>query len=204
MADPLQWYNLIFYMSLGFGILIALGAGFTGLEHDGHHDVGHDADVESNGDGHEHGGILAVLGFGKVPFAIVLSSLTLLFGGAGICSNCLIGELFHVWEGFALLSILIALVVAFFGTAFVNRLIMRFFPTTETDSVNKQDLVGCSGSVIVACDTSSGWAQINNPRGDLYQISCRSVKPLPRGTKILTISYRDDLDVFMVEVDPTN
>lgn len=196
MSDFLQWYNLIFYLPLGFGILISLGAGFTGLEHDAGHDV--DSDL----DGRES--FFSILGFGKVPLAIVLASLFLVFGEAGICFNFILHWAIPSWQGFAVVSVLGASIATFFGTAFISRLLVKYLPTTETDSVSKQDLVGCPGTITVACDESSGYAHITNARGDLYQIGCRSVEPLPRGTKILTIDYNESSDTFRVDVDPTS
>jgi membrane protein implicated in regulation of membrane protease activity len=214
MSDFMEWYNLIFYIPLAIGILSVLGIGFSGVGHDVgihgdihgdlHVDSDHDADGDHDGEGQSTWGwVLGFLGFGRVPIAISFMSLFLIFGGTGICINTLISALINIWSGFALVSVSVALVVMFFGTAFVSRTVGRFMPTTETDSVRKSDLIGCTGTVTLNCDKSGGLAQIRNKRGDLYQVQCRSDKPIAKGTPILTYEYSESSDVYTVITDPT-
>lgn len=212
MSDFLKWYNLIFYIPLAIGILSVLGVGFSGAGHDVgvhgdiHGDFYTDADSDADGDqdGEGQGNwFLGFLGFGRVPIAISFMSLSLIFAGTGICMNTILGALIQMWSGFALISVAIATIVMFFGTAFVSRTVGKFMPTTETDSVKKVDLIGCTGTVTIACDSSGGVAQICNRNGDRYQIQCRSDKPILKGTPILTFEYNEVIDVYTVVIDPT-
>ena len=212
MSDFLKWYNLIFYIPLAIGMLSVIGVGFSdvghdvGLHGDLHGDLHADADSDSDGD---HDGdsdenwFLDFLGFGRVPLAISFMSLFLIFAGTGICMNILLGVLIDLWSGFAVISVVVATIVMFFGTAFVSRVVGRFMPTTETDSVRKGDLIGCTGLVTLDCDKTSGIAQIRNKNGDRYQIQCRSEKPIPKGTPILTYEYSEAYDTYTVIIDPT-
>jgi hypothetical protein len=212
MSDFFKWYNLIFYIPLAIGILSVVGVGFSGVGHDVgiHGDIHGDADSDTDGDsdgdndGDSQGNwILGFLGIGRVPLAISLMTLLLIFSGTGICMNTLLGSLIKMWSGFALVSVAVATIVMFFGTAFVSRTVGKLMPTTETDSVKKVDLIGCTGTVTLACDSSSGLAQICNRSGDRYQVQCRSDKPIPKGTPILTFEYNEVLDVYTVVIDPT-
>lgn len=222
MEHFIVWYNLIFYIPLAIGLLFALGAGLdfghdihTDAHADVHADADHDASADNDADHdaeHDNEGprigsrVLGFLGFGRVPVAISLMALFLIFGGAGLIANTILGFLINVWGGFAVLSVAAAVICAFFGTAFVSRLVSRVMPTTETTSVTKHDLLGCSGKIILEDSTSSppqGIAQITNANGDMYQIRYISDKPLPYGTKIFTIDYDQQTDRFTVEPDPT-
>jgi len=212
MSELLKWYNLIFYIPLAIGLLSVIGVGFSGAGHDVgvhgdiHGDFHADADQDAEGDhdGESQGNwLLGLLGIGRVPIAISFMTLNLLFAGSGICMNTLLGALLKVWSGFALVSVAVATIVMFFGTAFVSRTVGKFMPTTETDSVKRIDLIGCTGTVTLDCDSSSGLAQICNKSGDRYQIQCRSDKPIPKGTPILTFEYNEAFDVYTVVVDPT-
>jgi len=212
MSDFFKWYNLIFYIPLAIGILSVLGVGFSGAGHDVgvhgdihgdfHLDGDHDAEGDQDGEG-QGSWLLGFLGFGRVPLAISFMSLSLIFAGTGICMNTILGALIKVWSGFALISVAVASITMFFGTAFVSRTVGKFMPTTETDSVKKVDLIGCIGTVTLACDSTGGVAQITNRSGDRYQIQCRSDKPIAKGTPILTFEYNEALDVYTIVVDPT-
>ena len=223
MEQFMEWYNLIFYLPLAIGLLFALGAGI-----DFGHDVSHgdvhadmpadaDHDVEHDHDGEvTQNSILGFLGIGRVPLAISFMALFLIFAGTGLIFNTILGFLIRVWSGFALISIVAALISSFFGTAFVSRIVSRVMPTTETDSVTKHDLLGCFGTITLDCIGSSsaspdgrifktsalGMAQISNSKGTMYQIRCVSDKSLMYGTKIITIDYDSKTDCFTVDVDP--
>jgi len=204
MNDLLEWYNLIFYIPMAIGLLSVLGIGFSGFGHDA--DVHADQDVDGDHDGEGQGSgnwVLGFLGIGRVPIAISLMSLFLIFAGVGICMNTLLGKLIEFWGGFAMASVLVAFVASFFGTAFISRMVSKFMPTTETDSVTKLDLIGCTGVSTLPCDTNGGLAQVKNKSGDLYQIQCRSDQPIPKGVQVLTIEYHESSDSFTVVVDPT-
>jgi len=212
MSDFLKWYNLIFYVPMAIGLLSVLGIGFSGVGHDVglHADVhgdfhpDHDTGGDQDGDHDWQGNwILGFLGIGRVPIAISFMSLFLIFAGAGICMNILLSKLIELWSGFAFASIVVALIATFFGTAFVSRVVGRFMPTTETDSVCKMDLIGCTGVATLPCDSSGGLAQIRNKKGDLYQIQCKADQLIPKGSSILTIEYNESSDSFTVVIDPT-
>jgi Protein of unknown function (DUF1449) len=211
--DFLKWYNLIFYIPMIIGLLSVLGIGFSGIDHDvgihadAHGDFHSDHDADGDHDSEGQGPrsyILGLLGIGRVPLAISVMSLFLIFAGAGICMNIFLGKLIELWDGFAMASVVVALIATFFGTAFINRLVGRFMPTTETDSVCKMDLIGCTGVATLSCDQSGGLAQIKNKSGDLYQIQCRADHLIPKGSQILTIEYYESSDSFTVVIDPTN
>jgi hypothetical protein len=229
MEKFMEWYNLIFYLPLAIGLLFTLGAGVDfghDISHDAdvhadvHADTDSDADSDQDSDNDQEGGaqnsILGFIGIGRVPLAISFMSLFLIFAGAGLISNIIFSFLIKAWSGFALISIGIALVTSFFGTAFVSRIVSRIMPTTETDSVTKHDLLGCCGTIILDCvgaadpspdgvkpkTNALGMAQITNSKGTLYQIRCVSDKTLLYGTKIITIEYDSKSDCFTVDVDP--
>jgi len=93
-----NWYNLIFYIPLILGIILALGVvlGFADMAHgdvdgdveadiDGDIDGDADADADSDADqdSDDIGGlrVLSILGFGKVPVMLVIMTMLLVFVG---------------------------------------------------------------------------------------------------------------------------
>lgn len=219
MTDLFKWYNLIFYIPLAIGLLSVVVIAFSGVEHevgahihaDFHADADNDADSDNDGDndGEAQNWFLGLLGIGRVPLTIIFMTLLLIFGGVGASLNTIQGPLMRLWKGFEWLcpwvSLTGATIATLFGTAFISRTVSRFMPTTETDSMKTVDLVGCYGIITLSCDkTHIGLAQLKNPKGDLYQVQCRSESPLGKGTAILTTEYDVTSKVFTVEVDPTS
>jgi membrane protein implicated in regulation of membrane protease activity len=231
MLDSLlAWGNLVFYIPLVVGLLLvvgmALGVADTGHDLEGHAELGadgaghvgadggHDAgghDTGGHGDGGHgqaggHGsaaqGLLSLLGFGRVPLMILLTTLCLLFGGSGIILNNSLGALgIHGgWAGW--ISLPGALVCTLVVTPFLARLVARLMPTTETASMSKEDLFGCTGTLILPSDRDSGLVQVRRG-GDVYQLPCRSAVPLAKGTTVLVTDYDDPQRAYSVCVDPT-
>lgn len=203
----LTWYRLVFYIPLAIGVLMALGLamGLTSLPHgvdvdgDGSsgsldHDLSHD---HSGGQDHAGWSLLSVLGFGKVPALLLVMSMCLIFGGTGTISNLLLASSLKVSELFALYSLAIAFLFTFSLTGVIARTIGRVMPTLETTSVGKQDLIGCEGVITLDTGDSEGLAQVTKD-GDIYQVKCRSVEPLARGSKVLVTDYNVTQEAYDV------
>jgi membrane protein implicated in regulation of membrane protease activity len=208
------WYNVIFYIPLMLGLLMVLGVilGIGDMLHsvdvDGHPEVSLDHDAD-HGTDQDHGSdqdresttIFSLLGFGRAPVLIVLMSMLLIFGGTGTIINLFLAPILKVASIFVLISVGGAVVNMVALTGVIARIVARFMPTLETKSVTKQDLVGCEGSVVLDVDNTSGLIQVHKD-GDVFQVPCRSTKPLSRGTPVLVMEYDDAQKVYVACRNP--
>lgn len=205
------WYNLIFSIPLGVGILLILGVAVGvelphGVDADAH--AGIDADGDGgDGDHDAHGGqstghaLLSLLGFGKAPVLVLIMAMALIFGGTGTIANLILAPLLRASGVFVLLSIVAALAAMVSLTGLIGRVVNRFMPTLETTSVKRKDLVGCTGSLVLAADTAGGLAQVTRD-GDVFQVPCRCSESLERGATVLVIEYDPTRNVYLVARNP--
>jgi hypothetical protein len=200
---PLAWQNLIFYIPLAVGLLLILGSAFGAYHHDadGAHDAHHDADHDADG------GILAktlqILGVGRVPLTILIMIGSLVFGGVGIITNTILSSLGLVPALYAPISIAVAFVGGVSLTGSAARLLDRLMPTTETYLVSRHDFVGCTGTLLLPADPTSGYAQVKDPEGNVHNIKCRTVRgELPKGAEILIIEYDERTSTYVVDANP--
>lgn len=200
MGDPLAWQNLIFYIPLAAGLLLILGSAFTGHG-------GHDGDHEHDGD-HDHHGfgrILSVLGVGKVPLTVALMTALVLFGGLGIIMNVLLGALGLAPGLIGPISLVAASIYAVILSGQTAKLVARFMPTVESYQITKQDFAGCTGTLLLPADESSGYAQVKDREGNVHNVKCRTVRgaSLAKGASILIIEYDEATRTFVVDANPT-
>jgi membrane protein implicated in regulation of membrane protease activity len=219
LEELLAWYNLVFYLPLALGVLLVIGLALGAAEPS--HDLGHDAgggggdahggaDGDAHDAGHDapgHGGgshsLLSLLGFGRVPVMILATTMCLVFGGVGVILNTGLTAVVSaprlmVWGSLA--GSTIATLVL---TGFLSRLLARLMPSAETDSMSKEDLIGCTGTLVLSADERGGLVQVIRG-GDVYQVPCRSSSPLPKGASVLVTDYDAEQKVYGVCPDPTS
>lgn len=224
--DILSWHNLIFYVSIAFGLVVGLGSAFGGHGGDADGDADADAEADADGDadhdadaGHDAAHslevagqvaprraslgrlVLRMLGVGKAPIAVMLMTFFLVYGFAGIILNQLLARVMP--QGFAWLSLGLAFVIASVLTRFIAGAIHRVMPTFETYSVSSRDLVGRMGTLILPADARNGTAQVHDHEGNIHQIACRTDGPaIPKGTSVLIVQYVSEGDTYLVERNP--
>lgn len=213
MGNLSAWQNVIFYIPLAVGLLLILGAAFGVHDHDaGHgHDAGHAGGHDAHGHGgnhdHDHGHsvferALAVLGVGRVPFTVVLMITSLCFGGLGIILNTLLSSAGLAPSFYGPISVAGAFggMVALSGA--MARLIHRYLPSSESYPISRHDFAGCTGSLLLPADSSSGYAQIKDPEGNVHNIQCRTTgAALPKGTAILVVEYDEATKTFVIDAN---
>lgn len=192
----LRWQTLVFLAPLGLGVVLV---GMLALG------VGAEADVDGDADSHvdaEVPGLLELLGVGRVPLSIVLLTLSLLFGTAGLVTNAFVEP--RLPSFFAAVSIPTALVFSFFATGRLSRLIARLAPTLETYSVRRRDLIGRTGHAIVELTAHDGFAQVKDHEGNVQQLRVRTTgETLPKGTTLVLIDFDEAGDWYLAEAfDP--
>jgi membrane protein implicated in regulation of membrane protease activity len=204
----LAWQNVIFYIPLAVGLLLILGSAF-GLhdhDHDASHAPGHHG--ESHGGGHDgHDSLfvrgLAVLGLGRVPLTVLFMTTSLSFGGLGMILNTLFSSAGLVPSFYGPISVAGAFVGMVALSGATARLIHRYLPTSESYPVSRHDFAGCTGTLLVPADGSSGYAQIKDAEGNVHNIKCHTMGgALPKGTAILVVEYDEGSQTFVVDANP--
>lgn len=180
------------------------------MGHDAGHDVGHDVSHEtgehgdhSAGEANHQGGLTllripTLLGIGKVPMALILMSLSVVWGFIGWTSNQLLSYVVSPVV-FVPISILLALVCAFVFTRYVALFFARLIPSVESYSVTDERLLGKTGEARYAISEAFGEALVRDRYGQLHQVSCRTLpgnETIPSGSKVVLYQYDSDHDLF--------
>lgn len=218
-----HWWNLPFLVMLGlcgvFFVLQAIGLLGGDADHDvdADADVDHDVDVDGDvdGDAATGGGMtaawheaLAFLGVGRVPFMVVWVTLFLFAGFSGIFINRVLfvraGGAYHGWW-FAAVS-LSSLIVGLGSVRLFSRLAARFVDVGGRGAVTKHEMEGKVGVVAsVTLDERFGEIRVHDDRGNellLHGCVRAGEAPLPRGTKVLLVSYDGDKQLFWATACP--
>ena len=212
MGCVIAWQNVIFYIPLAVGLLLILGAAFGVHDHDAGHDAGHaghDGGHHHTHDGHDaaHGSLFerafAVLGVGRVPLTVVLMVASLYFGGLGIILNTVLSSAGLAPSFYGPISIAGACVGMVVLSSVTARLIHRHLPASESYPISRHDFAGCSGTLLLPADISSGYAQVKDPEGNVHNIKCRTTSgALPKGTAILVVEYDESDKIFVIDANP--
>jgi membrane protein implicated in regulation of membrane protease activity len=206
MGAPLAWQNLVFYLPRAAGLLLVLGSAVAGHDHDGgadhDHDGGADHDGTHGGD-HGIGRALSLLGVGRVPLTVALMIALLLFGGIGIILNTILASLGLAPGLYGPIAVGASLVYTVLLAGQFARLLDRLLPTTETYNVTRHGFAGCTGTLLLPADLSSGYAQVKDREGNVHNVKCRTTgAALPKGSAILIVEYDEATRSFVVDANP--
>ncbi len=223
----LEWWNLIFELPFLVSFIIVLimamgmvpvGEGSGEADHDVHadlsheidhgiaHDVDHEAGAEGDhaaGETNHHGPmpflqVFTLLGIGKVPMALILMSLSVIWGFVGWTSNQLLSNLISPIL-FVPISILLALVCAFVFTRYLALFFSRLIPSVESYAMTHERLLGKGGEARYAISDTFGEALVRDRYGQLHQVTCRTLPgndPIPSGSRIFLYQYDSEHDLF--------
>ena len=205
-------HQLVFYLPMLFGALLAAGAALGLLEVgpeldfdtdvDADVDADVDVDAEADADADAEGGsfagaLLGALGVGKAPLGVLLMSACFLFGLVGLAVDLLLGG----GAAWLPVSIGVALVAALFGTGRLGRVFGRLVPTKESYVSRKHDLLGLEGRALTATDGAFGVATVVDAGGAPIRVRCRTLPsdpPLAPGEALVVADYDEDDDTFLV------
>ncbi|MCG9127319.1 DUF1449 family protein [Candidatus Poribacteria bacterium] len=149
--------------------------------------------------------ILRFLNAAGVSFKIVVITLMITWGFAGLIANNLLNaETVSSWN-FGL-SIIIAFIASVIGTRFLLLTFTKLFSETDTVDISEPQLLGLEG--IVTSDNitqNEGTAQVKMPDGQTIIVQCRVGvgEPNPtQGDKITFIDY--DLVERIFDIKPVD
>jgi len=215
--DLLAWQNLLFYIPIGFGLLMVFGMAM-GIGHDADGDVDADVDhdldiIHGMGGGHgghdgsgdhdvEHSGFaraMSILGIGKVPLSMVLMVSSFVFGGTGIIMNVVLEPVLRTPWIYAWISLCVAFVVMVIVTGGVARFINRYMPTTETYTVTKRGLIGQIGTLVLKAGPDEGLVMVRDKQGSIHQVACRTqTDEIPKGSEVVLVDFDSEKNFYTV------
>lgn len=137
---------------------------------------------------------LGIIGVGKAPFTVVLTVLTLMFGGIGVAGNLTVGRSWF-WLTFAA-----ALVGAILIGGRISSAVGKIVPKTETYCPGSNDLVGLFGTVIMTVDQRFGQVHVRDSYGNLHKVLCEATdgETIPKGRQVVLVSYDQEKRRYLV------
>ena len=170
------------------------------LDHDLDHDADHDGEAESNDIGTFS--LLAFLGVGKAPMAVVLMLLLGAVGVVGLVLNSIVASVAQPYPLVALVGVMpISLIVGGFISSRISRFIGRALPPISTTATRAQALVGKGGVVISPfVDGKYGMVRLRDRGGTQINVFATSLEaqPLSRGQHVTLESYDESKKQFRV------
>jgi hypothetical protein len=225
--DLFQWWNLIFTLPFGVGLLPLLlqALGASHFHHSGHvpghhlHHLGHAhlpthhpapgshtpataatharAQVEAQ---EMPSRVLTLLGVGKAPVMLVFSIFCLIWGATGVAANQIFARVLRAPTLYVWLSALCALVVAYLATGGLSQWISRLMPDLETNGTDEASLVGRIARAAYELGAKPGSAFLLDDQQNRIQVRCRTHNGLttPGGAEVLLLDYDAKSRIFTV------
>lgn len=221
-SSLLEWWNLIFALPFGVGLLLGAGFALTGLidvggdahggaahdAGDAHADTAHDAGDAADSD-HDTSVLKDVLhwfGVGTgIPLTLLLPALMMAWGFAGLTVNHLLEPLLKIPMLYFPISAATGLGAMILTGRFASLLAHKLGIFDETPAPTRQDLIGCSGYAVFTITETEGVANIRSRTGDIHRVVCRvppGHPPIPAGTQLIVVGYNHDSGDFFVESHP--
>lgn len=186
--------NLPFAVSLALMVMLAL-VQLIGLGHalggDAHHvDVDHgDVDID--------GGLLSLIGFGRLPLLMWLMLLLALFGLLGLAGQQMLASLFgQSLDGW--IATPVTALVALPATGLVVRPLAAILPRDETTAVSIDTLVGREGELVIGTATpgNPARARVLDAHGLAHHVMVEPDGPgqaFIEGERVLLVRREGDL-----------
>ena len=190
----MSWYDVLFWVSLllGLSLVLCSALGLAGL----------DADAELGSDAPEaepDEGALGLLGVGRVPLAIALMLLLLLFGGTGLIVSPPAVSAYGALLGGALATCL-ATLVSLVGGTWLARKIARHLPSVESYASHKTELAACGGSIVLLLSQREAIARVIDRGGAELRVRCLvQGESAQVGDRIVVLAYEAAADRYVVE-----
>jgi hypothetical protein len=166
----------------------------TDADVDADADVDHDLDHDTSTDAIPGAlSLLAFVGMGKAPLAVVL---LILFGSIGILGwvlNSLVQQVLGAYPGIAFAGVMpITLIAGVFISSRASRLIGRALPPVSTTAMRARAFVGRRGTVISPyVDARYGLVHLRDQGGTLISVFATTTaqEPIKRGSNVVLVSY---------------
>jgi membrane protein implicated in regulation of membrane protease activity len=200
VGDLLAWWNLVFLLpgiaGLCLAFLSTLGArGDDAGEHGApgaHPEPGRDREIEPG----LWSATRVALGVGRVPLALILTTLLTVYGAIGLATNRALPSMP------ALLPV--SLAIAVFGSVVASLLVARVLagmdPVEESPTSSFESLVGCSGTVVSLLPSAEGTARVQDHLGNVQEVRCKDLSsaPLRPGERVVVARVESEARLCLV------
>lgn len=200
----LTWHSLVFLIPIVLASALLMGSALGLMDADAHPetDTDTDTDADTETDTDTELSLMSLLGVGRVPLSLLVTTWLLAFGGIGLVLEYLLVPQVGLTVG-AWIALGVATLLGPIVTGFSARFIARWVPTTETYVTDAADLVGSIGTVEIGIDERFGIVRVLDAAGTLIKIRCHSTTgPIPRGERALVIDYESSTRDYLVEKEP--
>lgn len=209
-ASLTEWWNFIFALPLGVGLLLGAGFALGGLIDVGGDDADSDGADDADGDSDDHEAfwshLLHWFGIGMgVPLTLLIPVLLMAWGLAGLIANRSLEPWLRLPSLYFPISLVMALGAAMLTGRFATFLVRKMGIFDETPAPTRHDLIGCSGYAVFPINEREGVANVKSRTGDIHRITCKTPHghPLiPAGTELIVVEYNNESGDFLVEAHP--
>jgi hypothetical protein len=199
----LEWWNLVFILPFLLAVVyyLVLATGTVAIDDD--HDYDHEGIEHASGSEHTTSSylhVLGLLGIGRAPLSIVLTTLCLVWGFVGYASNQLLDDLLPP-SVFPWVSLAVAAVAAALLTRAFARLVARLVPRTQSYGVSRHELRGRAAQVRFEITETFGSATVVDQQRFPHEVDCRvrpGEPPIPVGASVYLVEYDPERNLFFV------
>lgn len=209
-SPPIIVYTILLMVFLLYWITVIIGIfDFSSMDFDididADVDMDVDVDVDADTDVDVEGGgsiALAILGFfnfGKVPFMVIMSVLSLSMWTIAVLGT------YYVGDGSILFSIVLIpvnLAISLFITKIVTTPLIPIFDSIAKDEAKPIDYIGLLGEIVLeTSNTQTGQIEIKHQKR-LITLSVKAVEEhkgmIKRGTEVVIADHNEDKSLFFV------
>ena len=143
--------------------------------------------------------VLSIIGVGKTPMTVILTTWCFLFGITGMVTNQFLAPILKIGVIYGSISMVIGTLVALALTGRFARLVNRIMPVSESYATDHTNLIGCAGVIELAATADFGRANVRGHNGDLYTVRCKVEEgKLTAGSKILVVGFDSTTGIYLV------
>lgn len=207
-SPPIIVYTILLMVFLLYWLTVIIGIfDFSSMDFDIDidADVDMDVDVDADTDVDASGGgsiVLAILGFfnfGKVPFMVIMSVLSLSMWTIAILGT------YYVGDGSILFSIILIpvnLAIGLFITKIVTTPLVPIFAAITRDEAKPIDYIGLLGEIVLETSNNQmGQIEIRHEKSILI-LNVKAVEEhneiIKKGTEVVIANHNEDKNLFFV------
>lgn len=204
-SPPVIAYTILLMVFLLYWLTVIIGVfDFSSLDFDIDTDVDMDVDVDADTDVDASGGgiliaILSFFNFGKVPFMVVMSMVSLSLWTIAVLVNYYFSD-GSIWFSIALfpINLLVSLIIA----KIVTTPLVPIFAAVTKDEAKPIDYIGLLGEIVLETSNNQmGQVEIRHEKSILI-LNVKAVEEhneiIKKGTEVVISNHNEDKTLFFV------
>jgi hypothetical protein len=191
-AFPTVIFSVLMGVAVLYWLMVIVGAFDIDILHLGDHDVGHHGGDHDPHVGTNPNAVLEFLRIGQVPITIIASIFTFLAWSVCLLASTYVRPIVPGWSWwlFGLVALVVALVVAMFGTGWAVAPLAKLFSLDNQPKAD--DLIGKMVEVTSTEVTARyGTARHDRPSGEdlILNVGCDPIHVFKRGDQAVVLDY---------------